>query len=41
MASLIPAALTLGAELDLRSVLEGKWLKSSVSIALAAIFLAL
>lgn len=39
IASLITAALTFGAELDLRSVLEGKCPKSSVSIALAAILL--
>lgn len=41
MASLITAALTLGAELDLRRLLEGKWLKSSVSIALVAILIRL
>lgn len=39
MASLTTAALTFGAEFDLRNVLEGKWPKSSVSIALAAILL--
>ena len=39
IASLITAALTFGAELDRRSVLEGKCPKSSVSIALAAILL--
>lgn len=37
--SLTTAALTLGAEFDLRNVLEGKWPSSSVSIALAAILL--
>ena len=36
---LTTAALTLGAEFDLRNVLEGKWPSSSVSIALAAILL--
>ena len=35
--SVIAAALTFGAEFDLRSVLEDMWDKSSVSIALAAI----
>ena len=39
MGSLTTAALTLGAEFDLRNVLEGKWPSSSVSIALAAILL--
>lgn len=37
--SLTTAALTLGAEFDLRNVLDGKWPSSSVSIALAAILL--
>lgn len=39
MGSLTTAALTFGAEFDLRNVLEGKWPSSSVSIALAAILL--